>query len=60
MECVNEQQLKQAVESGMDYVRISFHDAKEPIYLVFYEKPTNKEISNFLETLLHDKVDNHR
>ena len=57
MKCVSEQQLKKAVESGMDYVRISFHDAKEPIYLVFNEKPTNKDISDFLETLFYDNVD---
>ena len=50
MECVSEQQLKEAVESGMDYVRISFPDGKEPIYLVFNERPTKQEISYFLET----------
>ena len=56
---MSEQQLKEAVESGMDYVRISFHDTKAPIYIVFNEKPTNKEISDFLETELYVNVDNY-
>ena len=55
--CVNEQQLKEAVENGLSYVRISFRNEIDDVFLAFREKPTGEEISDFLKYTLRISED---
>lgn len=48
LRCVSQQELKEVVKNGFSYVRISFQNEMDPIYLVYKEKPTAQDISDFV------------
>lgn len=53
LKCVSEQQLAEVVENELNYVRVSFQNETEPVFLVYGKsRPSGEEISNFLKTSL--------
>ena len=53
LRCVSPKQLEEIVESGLNFVRISFSDNTEPIFIAFKDKPTVDEISDYIRNTLN-------
>jgi len=49
---VSLQELKDAVGEGLNYVRITFHDETDPVFIAYKEKPTSSELSAYLKQSL--------